>query len=332
MIYLAYGCDPKNASERTESILSSLSNHEATSLFIEPSSACNLSCKFCDFHSNKIEPFRKQKGNMSMDTFNLVMENIRAIPFKFKVVYFNLHGEPLLNPDTVEMIRIARDNNIAERYSISTNGILLTDAKSNELIRAGIDTIIVSLDTARVQKYKSFTGSDKLDIVLDNIFYAIEVVSSQKRVVNLQIKCTLQNGCHGISEDDTESVMLLLKKYAENSDRIHICFTNEFNWYTKNKESFLKADHRLCDLIFYQVAIHYDGMVSCCCIDTNYDLTLGKLTDSVSLKEMLKGEKLREFRKIHLCGNLDQFPTCKYCENKPVTKLTNFKEEVLRLI
>ncbi|MDD2850940.1 MAG: radical SAM/SPASM domain-containing protein [Desulfuromonadaceae bacterium] len=332
MIYLAYGCDPKNAAERTENILASLSNHEATSLFIEPSSACNLSCKFCDFHSNKTEPFRKQKGNMSMDTFNVIMENVRSLPFKFKVVYFNLHGEPLLNPKIVEMIRVAHENNIAERYSISTNGILLTDARLNELIRAGIDTFIISLDTAKRGKYASFKGSDKLDTVLDNIVNAIEVISSHKRKLSLQIKCTIQTGIHGISESDTDSVMLLFKKHAENSERIHIYFLNEFNWYTKSKEIILHADHRLCDLLFYQVAIHYDGIVSCCCIDTNYDMTLGKLTDSVSLKEMLNGEKLCKFRKIHLSGNLDPLPTCKYCENKPVTELTKFKDEVLRLI
>jgi uncharacterized Fe-S cluster-containing radical SAM superfamily enzyme len=332
MIYLAYGCDSSKAAERAVTIRNSIINRELTSLFIEPASACNLRCKFCDFHSNDDENFIKQKGIMSMETFNLAMDNVRSLPFKFKVVYFNLHGEPLLNANISNMIRKAKEHNIADRHSISTNGILLTNTKLNELIEAGIDSIIVSLDTARLQKYKSFKGSDKLDVVLDNISNAIEVISSNTREISLQIKCTIQAGCYGISEEDTESVLLLYKKHAENSKKIHIYFLNEFKWYTKGKQTSLHADNRLCDLLFYQAAIHYDGSVSCCCIDINHDLKLGTLSNRHSLRDILLSEKLKYLRKTHLSGNLDSLPACKFCENRPATDLADYKEEILRLL
>ena len=332
MIYDAYGCDPNNSAERASTVLLALSRHATTSLFIEPASVCNLKCRFCDFHSNHDQVFNKQKGIMSMATFNQVMENVLSLPFKFKVSYFNLLGEPLLNSNLANMIHIARSNDIAERYSISTNGILLTDSVLQELIKAGTDTFIVNLDTARINRYKEFKGSDKLDIVLDNIFNAIEVISSQKRFISLNIKCTHQSGSYGITEEDTESVLLLFRKYAENSDRIHIYCLKEFNWYTEAKEAKLKADHRLCDQPFFQVAIHHDGTVSWCCMDINFDMKLGKLASKDSLSEMLQSGKLRAIRNIHLSGNLDSLPVCKYCEVRPATDLHKFKEEVLQLI
>lgn len=334
MIYMAYGCDPNNAPERTSIIRSALRNHEFTSLFIEPASACNLRCRFCDFHMNSAQDvFRKQKGIMSMETFHMTMRNLLALPFKFKVAYFNLHGEPLLNPSVAEMVRLAKEKDLVERYSISTNGVLLTDAMLQDLIEAGINTIIVSLDTARMKKYREFKGSDRLDLVLDHIFNAIEVISASRSRISLHIKCTLQSGCYGISEEDTESVLLLFKKHAEHSEKINIYFLREFNWYTRNKQEQLTVDHRLCDLPFFQVAIHYDGTVSACCIDINFDLAIGRITASeTSLREMLEGKKLRTIRKTHLSGNLENLPACMYCENRPVTELNQYREEALQLI
>ena len=251
MLYNAYRCDPNNSAEQASTVLSALRRHAITSLFIEPASACNLKCRFCDFHSNHDQVFKKQKGIMSMATLNQVMENVRALPFKFKVSHFNLLGEPLLNGNLANMIQISRSNDIAERYSISTNGILLTDSVLQELIKAGTDTFIVNLDTAKINRYKELKGSDKLDIVLDNIFNAIEVISSQKRFISLSIKCTHPLGGYGIAEEDTESVLLLFRKQAENSDRIHIYCLNEFNWYPEAKEVKMKADHRLCTQPFF---------------------------------------------------------------------------------
>lgn len=334
MIYLAYGCDPKNAPERTQIIRSALRNHEFTSLFIEPASACNLHCQFCDFQTNKNQDaFQKKKGIMSKDTYDIIIKNILALPFKFKVVYFNLHGEPLLNDNIIEMIHLATKQNIAERYSISTNGVLLNDAKLQALIEAGINTIIVSLDTARPLQYQNFKGSNKLDTVLDNIFNAIEVISSIHKPVVLNIKCTLPGGYHGLSDEDMESVLLLFEKHTRHSEKIHIYFLKEFSWYTKNKTHLLTPDHRLCDLPFFQVAIHYDGVVSACCIDINYDLAMGKITSSeTSLLEILHSERLKSIREIHLSGNLETLPACYYCENRPITELESFREEALGLI
>ena len=52
---------------------------------------------------------------------------------------------------------------------------------------------------------------------------------------------------------------------------------------------------------------------SWCRLDINFDMKLGKLASKDSLFEMLRSEKLRAIRKIHLSGNLDSLPVCKYC-------------------
>ena len=41
--------EPQQIRGRVENILATLARGGLISLFIEPSSACNLSCKFCDF-------------------------------------------------------------------------------------------------------------------------------------------------------------------------------------------------------------------------------------------------------------------------------------------
>jgi MoaA/NifB/PqqE/SkfB family radical SAM enzyme len=326
MIYCAGKCEQKFCPDQSGDILSAGGNSEPRYLFIETSSKCNLQCKRCEFHHAKAKNFNKQKSCMSMNTLHLIMDNLILMKLPFKVAYFNLHGEPLLNPHIDEMIHIVHEHNIAERYSISTNGIMLTDAKLNRLINAGIDSVEINLDTARLNKYMELKGDNQLDIVLDNIVNALEVISSHSRTLNLYIKCAFQSECNGISEDDIESVMLYFKKHAENSKKIHIEICKEINCYKRNSENIFSNKQKLCEMPFSQITMHHDGMVSFCCRDINYDMTLGKITHAYSLFEMLKGKELRQIRELHLSQDLESMPACKTCMNRPITQ-SNLQKE-----
>src|SRR5687768_11507768 len=82
---------------------------------------CNLSCAHCD-HSSLMLP----KKFASLEQFTKDIEQLskvmHAADFKFA------GGEPLLHPDLLDFIRIARKNQIAERYVLITNGVLLHKA------------------------------------------------------------------------------------------------------------------------------------------------------------------------------------------------------------
>lgn len=51
-----------------------------------------------------------------------------------------------------------------------------------------------------------------------------------------------------------------------------------------------------------------------------------------TFKDILRGQRLRKIREIHLSGNLDKLPLCKYCGNRTVVDLSDYRDELLALI
>lgn len=139
-------------------IMPAYSWSQPISVDIEPTISCNLKCAFC--HNQKLA--REQK-NMPLAEFRKILDNF---PLALRVNIQGM-GEPLLNPDLPEMIAYAK----AQRkfVTITTNGMLLTPEMSRRLIVAGLDRLIISLDSADPETYARLRPGARLEIVLDNI-------------------------------------------------------------------------------------------------------------------------------------------------------------------
>ena len=91
-------------------------------VYVEPTSRCNLNCQTCIRNA-----WDESQGNMAGGTFDLLIKNLAALPFR-PDVFFGGFGEPLLLPNIAEMI--ARAKKVAGKVELITNGILLTEQRS----------------------------------------------------------------------------------------------------------------------------------------------------------------------------------------------------------
>jgi MoaA/NifB/PqqE/SkfB family radical SAM enzyme len=112
-------------------------------LFIDPCGECNLRCGFCPqstigFHAS---------GTMPMSDFERIAAQAREMG-GVKVVNLYGFGEPLLNPDTPEMLALART--FAERVTLTTNGTLLTGDVARAVVAAAPDYVRVSANSRAV--------------------------------------------------------------------------------------------------------------------------------------------------------------------------------------
>ncbi len=109
---------------------------------------CNLRCKYCfaaqgDFGSGrKLMPF--EVGKSSIDFLIKHSANRKNLEIDF------FGGEPLMNFETVKQIvcyarSIEKDNNKNFRFTITTNGILLSDEKI-EFINNEMSNVVLSID------------------------------------------------------------------------------------------------------------------------------------------------------------------------------------------
>lgn len=79
---------------------------------------CNLRCAHCD-HASSMLP----KGFADLTSFTRDVEVLSTVlsagEFKF------VGGEPLLHPQLLDFLRVAKESQIADRLILVTNGVLL---------------------------------------------------------------------------------------------------------------------------------------------------------------------------------------------------------------
>jgi MoaA/NifB/PqqE/SkfB family radical SAM enzyme len=130
-------------------------------VYIEPTSRCNLNCRTCIRNS-----WKEPQGDISGETWNRVIESLKVLPSRPEV-FFGGFGEPLLLTNIAEMVMQVKK--VAGKVDLITNGILLSEQRSHELIEAGLDTLWVSLDGVTPESYADVRIGAVLPQVLDNI-------------------------------------------------------------------------------------------------------------------------------------------------------------------
>ena len=143
-------------------------NREIIYLRISVTDRCNLRCYYC-IETPSVDLIHESNILSFEEIINFVKD---ALEFGIKKVKFT-GGEPLIRSDIIELISILSKYNAIKDLSISTNGILLSQYADN-LKKAGLDRINVSLDTLDKIKFKENTGGGDLNAVIDGLNKAKE--------------------------------------------------------------------------------------------------------------------------------------------------------------
>jgi tungsten cofactor oxidoreducase radical SAM maturase len=129
-------------------------------LYIQPTTGCNLHCRTCIRNV-----WDEHEAQMPMSTFHRLMESLDQLPRLTRVV-FSGFGEPLTHPNILEMIETVRKRNTP--VTLGSNGLLLGAEMARELVRLGVDRLVVSVDGVKPETYASVRGA-MLSQVLSNI-------------------------------------------------------------------------------------------------------------------------------------------------------------------
>jgi len=130
-------------------------------VYVELTSRCNLNCRTCIRNA-----WDETNGDMKGETFAYLLESLKHLPSR-PDIFFGGFGEPLLMPDIAGMV--AQVKAVAGKVELITNGMLLTERLSRELIQAGLDTLWVSVDGATPERFADVRLGAALPAVFDNI-------------------------------------------------------------------------------------------------------------------------------------------------------------------
>jgi tungsten cofactor oxidoreducase radical SAM maturase len=143
-------------------------------LYIEPTTRCNLHCRTCIRNA-----WGESEALMSMTTFHRLLEGLDDLPELNRAVFTGF-GEPLAHPDILEMIKALRDRN--RSVTLGSNGLLLDEKAVRELIKLGVDRLVISVDGVKPETYANVRGA-MLSQVLNNIRTLNQVKSEMNSLI-----------------------------------------------------------------------------------------------------------------------------------------------------
>ncbi|MBI5303933.1 MAG: tungsten cofactor oxidoreductase radical SAM maturase [Chloroflexi bacterium] len=139
-------------------------------LYIEPTTGCNLNCRTCIRHT-----WEDPAAVMAMSTFARIVHGLDHLPNLNRVVFAGF-GEPLSHPHILDMIAAMRERNVP--VTVSSNGIFLNPRMARELVRLGVDRLMISVDGGNPETYADIRGA-MLSGILDNLRNLNEAKSEQ---------------------------------------------------------------------------------------------------------------------------------------------------------
>lgn len=142
-------------------------NREIKHIRFSVTSKCNYKCIYCDS-----EGFIPKTSELSVDEITKLCKILAEILKVSKIKFTG--GEPLLREEIVDIIKAVSDLQLYKDISMTTNGFHLYE-KSEELYKAGLNRINVSLGSLKPEIYEIIYGSRTLDKVLKGLQKAREV-------------------------------------------------------------------------------------------------------------------------------------------------------------
>ncbi len=130
---------------------------------------CNLRCLYCT-----PKTINDKLDNVELLSYEEILRVVRlAVEMGIKKIRLT-GGEPLVRRDITTFIRWLAGIDGLEDIRLTTNGVLLPDY-AEELYRAGIRKLNISLDTLRPERFREITGGDLFDRVWRGIGIAREM-------------------------------------------------------------------------------------------------------------------------------------------------------------
>ena len=127
---------------------------------------CNARCGFCMVGDYFQDKYAKE---LTLDKFKIIANNIHLQTFH--QVWLSGAGEPLLNPNTIKIIRWINATYPHIDILTTTNGIALNKERAQALAETRLRLLSISVNAASRDVYKTVMQVDQFDQVVENTRY-----------------------------------------------------------------------------------------------------------------------------------------------------------------
>jgi len=294
--------------------------------------SCNFTCPMCTWNAESTE----NKGAATWFDFEVFKEVIDdAVVKGLKSIRLNYINEPLIRKDITKFIAYARKAGILDIY-FSTNGSLLTDEVSKELINSGLLRLQISLDAHTKETYEKIRTGGNFNDVIKKVLRFLEI----RNEMNVKLPTLRVNFVK--TETNKDELDDFVKFWENKADSIGIQdLVGIMDGYGKKSDEELEkmslSNDFKCAQPFQHLTLRYDGTVLPCCAFYGAETPIGQLktnqkskfseVDNIGLldkaakskliigtiEEIWKSEQMEFFRDIHKKGEFWKHSVCRKC-------------------
>ena len=308
-------------------------------IMIEPTNVCNFKCTFCPTGDKELlKKVNRPIGHMSLKLFKKIVDDIVMFNQKVKSLRLFKDGESFLNRDLIDMIKYAKEKNIAEEVYIISNGSLIDEELAKRIVESGLDKIRISIEHVTNEKYKEITQTyGKYDQIVKNIrfLYEYKMKSKSNLMIDIKIISSLlkKNELQKLHQDFKNISDIITEESLMGwSNSLEKDFTLGMDTNVGISGSTKLRNINVCPEPFKGLSINFNGDVSVCCVDWSHKTIVGNANYN-TIKEIWTGEELRKFRLTHLLGNRKEIEACANCHYlQGVNELSNLDSVANKLM
>jgi len=321
----------------------------------DPTNVCQLRCPLCP---TGLQIQNRETTRARLEVFERLMEEVGD--YVFFVDLYNW-GEPLLNKKLTDFIEAANRKRVSTR--ISTNlSMRMSDNRLRELIKSGLNHMIVSLDGASRETAGTYRRKGDFDLVIANMkrivrlkrelgsqtpylvwrflvfrFNEHELSEAARLAREIGVDrftvapAYLDEGDYDIPPEDRE----LMKTWVPTDPRLThydpMQATEAKPGKLRKRDTRRKAKSR-CDWHYTSTAINADGSVAPCCAMHKKKDDFGTISASKDGRYMnvVNNSKFVSIRN-YFAGRSQQ-PTGLVCDDCPAPDLMNYAKSLNRAI
>ena len=290
-------------------------NYLPPCLFVEITNRCNLSCNTCPLGTD-LAYKGYNKADISFEQFKKIIDGIPSL------IYVTLQGigEPLLNKDVIKMIKYCTTKGIATY--INTNGTVLTEEKSRQLIEAGLANLSISINSFNEKIFSETRSGASITKITENIKKLIELkkgknlkkpLVSFRAVLMKETKPSMEELVFKTHElgVDVLYIQLLMSVIADKSLQNSTLSREELKSFCLQlekwkkevninivTESFGNSSNNIgqCKLPWFSPNITAEGFVTPCCTISNQSILHFGNVFETPFEQIWNSEKFVEFR------------------------------------
>jgi len=271
-------------------------------LWVEATSICNLRCVMCP---NK-DLSKEEKGFMDFGLFQKIIDEARSFVFDVNLIH---RGEGLLHPEFSRLVRYAHEAGMTTKFH--TNATLLDEAKSYELIEAGLDQISFSFDGFDKKTYESIRINADFEKTIANIVQFLKVkheLNSKKPYAILELINFPE-----IYQPLTDHQKKEFLRHFQGLPLNRIEVKEMHNWAGEIGEGRKARKYVPCTFLWQALIILWDGSVLPCTQDFHGYYTLGNVKE-IPLAQIWNDEKMALLRQKIFQRDISDLETCSRCD------------------